>query len=351
MSMVRPAGLMSGMVFTSADPVVRERELLEAARCGDEDAFGELVEPYRAGLHAHCYRMLGSLHDAEDALQDSLLRAWRGLRGLERRGSLRAWLYRIATNACLDAIDRRPRRVLPIDFGPPANAGDDPGEPLGGSVWVEPYPDAALGVEDGHAAPESRYEQRESLELAFIAALQNLPARQRAVLILREVLGFSAREVAESLQTSVASVNSALQRARRAIDERLPARSQQATLRSLEDEGVQELVERFVDAFESGDVDAILALLTEDAAFAMPPHTSWYRGREAISDSWLMPGDPPAGLRYLPTRANGQLALATYRLEPEERRYVPIALDVLALRGARIAEITAFRMVELFPRF
>ena len=339
------------MRAATTSSTAREQDLLGAARGGDEDAFRNLVEPHHAALHAHCYRMLGSLHDAEDALQDTLLRAWRGLSGVRRRSSLRAWLYRIATNACIDASARRPKRVLPIDHGPSAGPDDDPGEPLSESVWVEPYPDEKLGVEDGYAAPEARYEQREAVELAFIAALQHLPARQRAVLILREVLGFSAREVAESLETTVASVNSALQRARKAVDERLPARSQQATLRSLGDERVRDLVERFIDAFESGDVDAILALLAEDAAFAMPPYASWYRGRDAIADSWLMPGGPPPRLRYVPTRANGQLALGTYEWDQRGRRYLPIALDVLTLRDTRIAEVTAFRTTGVFRRF
>src|SRR5687768_3241556 len=216
----------------SANATMTEQELLEAACGGDEDAFRRLVEPHRAGLHAHCYRMLGSLHDAEDALQDALLRAWRGLCEFHGRGALRNWLYRIATNACLDALARRPKRVLPIDYAPPADLDrHEPGEPLADSVWVEPYPDEMLGLEDGYAAPAARYEQREAVELAFVAALQHLPPRQRAVLILREVLGFSAREAAEALGSTPASVNSALQRARKTIDERLPDRSQPVTLR------------------------------------------------------------------------------------------------------------------------
>src|SRR5918999_682930 len=256
-----------------------ERELLEAARASEEDAFARLVEPRRTELHAHCYRMLGSLQDAEDAVQDTLLRAWRGLPKFEGRSSLRSWLYRIATNVCLEAITRRPKRILPVDHGAASDPRDGPGEPLVESVWVEPYPDEVLAVEDGYAAPEARYEQREGVELAFIAALQHLPPNQRAVLIMREVLGFSAREVGESLETSVPSVNSALQRARTTVDERLPEQSQQATLRSLGDERLREVVEGYMDAMARGDVDAVVAMLTEDATFAMPPLRTWYGGR------------------------------------------------------------------------
>src|SRR3954470_12954193 len=225
-----------------ASPPTSEAALLQAARDGGEDAFGRLVEPYRGELHAHCYRMLGSVHDVEDALQDALLRAWRGLKRFEGRSSLRSWLYTIATNTCLNAIARRPKRVLPIDYGPATDPHTGPGEPLVESVWIEPYPDRELGVEDGPYAPEARYERRESLELAFIAALQHLPPNQRAVLILREVLGFSAAEVADTLETSVASVNSALQRARKTVDDKLPERSQQATLRALGDERLRAIV-------------------------------------------------------------------------------------------------------------
>ena len=337
--------------MASTNSTRQEQRLLDAARGGDEGAFRLLIDPHRSELHAHCYRMLGSLHDADDALQDVMLRSWRGLPRFGARSSLRSWLYTIATNACLNAIERRPKRVLPIDYGPASSAGAEPGAPLAETVWVEPYPDEIIGVEDGYASPEARYERRESVEIAFIAALQHLPARQRAVLILREVLGFSAREVAESLETTVPSVNSALQRARRSLEDRLPDQSQQATLRSLGDEGVRNLVERFVDAFEGGEIDTILALLTEDAAFAMPPYPDWYRGPDAVGDSWLMPGGPPPRLRYLPASANGQLALGTYALDHGRDRYLPVALDVLTVRGGEVAEVFAFRATELFPRF
>src|ERR671931_1431773 len=262
-----------------------EEQLMEAARGGDEQAFARLVEPYRAELHAHCYRMLGSLHDAEDALQEVLLRAWRALGRFEGRSSLRSWLYTIATNTSLTAIERRPKRVLPIDYGPPADPhGDGLGVPPIEQVWVEPYPDERLGLEDGYAAPEARYELRESVELAFIAALQHLPATQRAVLILREVLGFSAREVAESLDTSVASVNSALQRARKTVDERLPEQSQQATLRTLGDDGLREVVEGYMDAMQRGDVEAVIGLVAQDAVWSMPPLPAWFTGHDTLRE-------------------------------------------------------------------
>jgi RNA polymerase sigma-70 factor, ECF subfamily len=334
-----------------APATLSEQELLDAACDGDEDAFGRLVEPHQAELHAHCYRMLGSLHDAEDALQDALLRAWRGLPGMKSRGSLRAWLYRIATNACLDTIARRPKRVLPVDYGPPIDPDHGSARALPETMWVEPYPDNRLEASDRHAAPEARYEQREAVELAFVAALQHLPGRQRAALILRDVLGFSAKEVAEALDSTAASVNSALQRARKAVDERLPDQSQQATLRTLGDEGLRELVQRFSDAFERGEVETILDLLADDATFDMPPYAGWHRGREAIAGSWLMPDEPQARLRLVPTSANGQPAFAAYRFSPDDGRFVAIALDVLTLDGARISGITAFRTSALFPSF
>ena len=200
---------------------------LEAAVRGDERAFEALIAPYRAELHAHCYRMLGSLHDAEDALQEGLLRSWRGLARFEGRSSLRSWLYRIATNSCLRLIERRPKRVLPAGYGPPAEPHGACGEPLAETVWLEPLPDGMAGIADGRAGPEARYEQRESVELAFVAALQHLPARQRAVLILRDVLGFAPAEIAEALDTSAAAVSSALQRAHR-DDRRAAARAEPA---------------------------------------------------------------------------------------------------------------------------
>ena len=325
----------------------------------DERAYRELVETHRAELHAHCYRMLGSVHDAEDALQDALVRAWRGFKGFEGRSSRRTWLYRIATNACLDLLDRRKRRALPMDFGPPTEAGEGPGAPLVESVWVEPYPDAALAP---GTSPGARYEQREGVELAFIAALQHLAPRQRAVLILREVLGFSAKEVAEALDSTVASVNSALQRAHAAVDERLPERTQQSTLRALGDDALSELVEGYVDAWERGDVDAIVAMLADDAVITMPPMATWYAGRAdvgaflrdvAFARRWdaaaFVEGE--RDVRLVRARASGQVALASYRRPPGADAFVPMALQVLTLRGAMLTEIHGFVTPSLFERF
>jgi RNA polymerase sigma-70 factor, ECF subfamily len=329
-----------------------EQDLLDAAREGSEDAFRRIVEQHRSALHAHCYRMLGSLQDAEDALQETLLRAWRGLSGFSGRSSLRTWLYKIATNTCLDAIARRTKRTLPIEHGPPANPGDDVGQPLVETVWIEPYPDETLGISEGAAEPDARYEQREALELAFIAALQHLSANQRAVLILREVLGFTAREVSDTLDTTVASVNSALGRARKAVDERLPERSQQETLRSLGDERTRELVEAYVNAWERGDVDAVAAMLTEDATFSMPPWAAWWRGRETIAAFAKDAAEYCAEARVVhPLRANGQVAIAYYHLDKETGRFRAAAIDVLTLEGDLISDITGFITPALFPSF
>jgi RNA polymerase sigma-70 factor, ECF subfamily len=324
----------------------------ERAKAGDEDAFRGLVEPYRRALHAHAYRMLGSAPDAEDAVQDSLLGAWRGLARFEGRSSLRSWLYRIATNASLKIIERRPKRVLPIDYGPPADPSDPLGEPLVESVWIEPVADDLLGLDSGLGSPAARYELRESVELAFIAALQHLPPRQRAVLILRDVLGFSAREAAEVLDATPASIDTALQRAHQTVDDRLPAEDQQETLRTLDDAALRTVVDGYVDAWQRDDVDALAAMLSEEAVFAMPPHATWFRGREAVA-AFLRRG-PISGAerwRLVPIRANGQLAFGHYIWDAEREAFVAHGIDVLTLRGDRIDEITAFLHPNLFGSF
>ena len=309
-----------------------------------ERGFADLVDRHRAELHAHCYRMLGSVYDADDALQETLLRAWRGVDGLQRASSARAWLYAIATNVCLTELGRRRRsRVLPHDFGPAADAQAPPGVPVAESVWIEPYPDEAIGLTEGRAAPEASYEQREGVELAFVAALQHLAANQRAVLILREVLGFTAQEVAEQLETTVASVNSALQRARAAVRDRVPARTQQATLRSVGDARLHEVVGRYVDAWERSDVDGFTALLAQDATFAMPPLATWYTPRDAIAiwarDHALTEAER---WRVVRTRANAQPALAFYSWVKPTGPYLPFALNVLTFRDDLVSDVTAF---------
>src|SRR3954464_10569618 len=325
-----------------AESTVEERELLETARKGSEDAYARLVEPHRSELQAHCYRMLGSVQDAEDALQEALVRAWKGLDRFEGRSSLRSWLYRIATNTSLDAIERRPKRILPIDYGPPADPHGGVGEPLVESVWIEPFPDETLGIEDGFASPDARYEQRESVELAFIAALQLLPANQRAVLILREVLGFSAPETADTLDTSVASVNSALQRARATTQKALPEQSQQESLRQLGDEKLRELVEQYADAWERNDVDTVVSMLADDAAFTMPPMARWFKGEgiRGFLEGYSML--PDWGWRPIRTTANGQPALAFYSWDAEQSAHVPFAVNVLTFEGEKIKEVDAF---------
>src|ERR687895_234544 len=323
-------------------------------RDATETGFRRLADDHRGELLAHCYRMLGSLHDAEDALQETLLRAWRGLPDFGGRSSVPPWLYPIATNVCMDVLARRSKRVLPMDYGPPSPPSPPTkaaGEPLIESVWVEPYPDEALELPDGPASPDARYEQREAVELAFVAALQHLPATQRAVLILREVLGFSAREVAESLDTTVASVNSALQRARRKVEERLPERSQQATRRSLGDERMRALIEAYLDAWKRADIDALRALLAEDAVFSMPPWPVWWQGGETIAGFSTTAAKVCPITRREPTRANGQPAVASYGMDPESGRFTASAIDVFTFEGDAIKEITAFVNPELFARF
>ena len=295
--------------------------------------------------------MLGSLEDADDALQDTFLRTWRSLDRFEGRSTLKSWLYRIATNASLDLISRRPKRVLPVDYGPPSRSSEDPGAPVVESVWIEPYPDRELGLWDGEPTPAARYEQRESIELAFVAALQHLPPRQRAVLILREVLGFSAREVAAALETTTASVNSALQRARATVEERQPQQSQQATVRELGDQRSRELVQIYVDAWERRDIDALAAVLAEDVTLAMPPFSSWWRGRETVVAYLSRTQSICPEARYIPTWANGQAAIGWYLRDEERDRFVATAIELPALEGERIKAMTSFVSPELFPRF
>jgi RNA polymerase sigma-70 factor (ECF subfamily) len=330
----------------------REQQLLTAAQDGDEGAFGRLIEPYRSELQAHAYRMLGSLHDAEDAMQETLLRAWRGIGRFEGRSSLRSWLYTIATNSSLRLIERRPKRVLPIEYGPAADPHDEVGKPLVESTWVEPYPDERLPADDGSASPEARYEQRESVELAFTAALQHLPPRQRAALILTDVLGFAPAEVAEALDATPAAVYSALQRARKATEEAMPEQSQQETLGELGDEHLREIVDRFMEAWESADVERIRALLTDDCVLAMPPWAEWFSGRDAVLE-FLPRGPFRSGRRWklVHTRANGQPAFAAYWTDGDGAVHAEGIVVLSFSPEGGVNQITSFRDPDLFPKF
>ena len=289
--------------------------------------------------------MLGSVHDADDALQETLVRAWRGAAGLRERSSARSWLYTIATNVCLTELERRKRRVLPHDLGPAAEGHTPPGEPAVESTWLEPYPDEAMGVPAGRAAPEASYDQREAVELAFVAATQHLAANQRAVLMLREVLGFSAQETATMLDTSVPSVNSALQRARAAVEERVPERTQQATLRSVGDRGLRKLIDRYVEAWERCDVPAFAGLLAEDATFAMPPLGTWYapaRHNRHVGDAVPHVGPVALARRSSPAPTPSRRWPSTRGTSPRAPT-CPFALNVLTLRDdALVTDVTAF---------
>jgi RNA polymerase sigma-70 factor (TIGR02960 family) len=318
-----------------ADDVVGEATLARA-RAGDEEAFRELTDPYRRELQVHCYRILGSMQDAEDMVQETLLGAWRGLETFEGRASMRSWLYRIATNRCLNALrarSRRPREVQAMADMPEPTRRAEP-------IWLEPYPDVLLeDIPDRSAGPATRYEARESIELSFIVALQHLPPRQRAALVLRDVLGFRTAEVAEMLDTSEGSVKGALQRARATLEELVPGDRAPRP----DSERERELVRRFVEAMQADDVDGIVALLTDDALVTMPPQPLEYQGREAIA-ALLRQRAPLRGrpLRLVPTRANTQPAFASYLPDAHAPIARPYSLIVLTLEEDAIAQMTWF---------
>ena len=324
--------------------------LIARAKEKDQDAFAQLAEPHRKELQLHCYRMLGSFHSAEDLVQETFLRAWRSLEQFEGRASFRSWLYRIATNACLTALSSRSSRVLPESLGPPFHGMLEAG-PATDVAWLEPYPDAALeGIADGAPGPDARYEMRESVQLAFIAAIQLLPPRQRAALLLHDVLGWSASETATHLDSSVASVNSALQRARATLEKQLPARRPASTPVANDEQRL--LLERYVQSWERADVDGFVALLKEDAVMTMPPWRQWYRGREEIGAffAWTSRPGGRGPFRLVSTAANGQPAFAFYtRREGAEWRAHSIQL--LAVEDHAIAEMTSFVDASFFPVF
>jgi RNA polymerase sigma-70 factor (TIGR02960 family) len=322
-------------------------QTLARARGGDQDAFRELTDPYQGELQLHIYRIVGSAQDAEDLLQETLLAAWRGLEQFEGRASLRAWLYRIATNRSLDALRasrRRPEEERTTQMPEPTRWSEP--------VWLEPYPDVLLeGIQDEAPGPEARYETKEAIALAFIVGLQQLPPQQRAVLVLRDVLGYRAREVAEMLETSEASVNSLLHRARAAFESRLPATGRErAPLPNSKLE--RDIVGRFADTVENGDVDGMVALLTDDAWLTMPPLPHAYQGRHTIS-AFLRGNEERRGtpLRLVPTRANGQPAFGCYLSVSAADVARAYGLFVLTLAGDQISAITWFADSSVFPQF
>jgi RNA polymerase sigma-70 factor (ECF subfamily) len=316
-------------------------DLLALARAGDEEAFRQLVEPYRHQLQLHCYRILGSVHDAEDALQEALLSAWRGLGGFEERALVRTWLYRVATNCCLKALRSRRRGR---SAGQPALPPDLP-EPTGpGQVlWLEPYPDFLLDqLADTAPGPEARLEAREAVSLAFVTALQLLPPRQRAVLILRDVLGFHAREVAQVLDCTAESVTSALKRARATLQRRLPGPGEREQPPVPDSAAERELVERFTRAFEAGDVDGIVGLLAEDIRLTMPPIPLEWQGRDLAGRFLAATAIRHARRSLVATRANGQPAFGIYVRDPQAPVLHSAGLLVLSLDGDRICAMTRF---------
>jgi RNA polymerase sigma-70 factor, ECF subfamily len=318
----------------------------------DQIEFGALVEPYRPELQAHCYRMVGSVQDAEDMVQEAFFRAWRRRETFEGRASLRAWLYKIATNVCLDSLKRRPRRAVPIT----RQAVSTLGEPIPSSImepiWLEPYPDDLLAADE--ASPEGDLAAREHITMAFIAALHLLPPRQRAVLILRDVLEWQASEVAEGLDMSVAAVKSALHRARATLATHAYRPDIEKQVIPQLDDAARRLLDDYVRAWETADVDTLMRLLKADATFSMPPIPSWYQGREVVGglvSKTIFSGQANGRWHLRPTRANGQIAFGLYRQMDAAHIYQGYGIQVLTFQGDLIADITTFRNPDLIARF
>jgi RNA polymerase sigma-70 factor (ECF subfamily) len=305
----------------------------------DNQDFRARFEPHRREIQAHCYRMLGSLDDAEDLAQEALLRAWNRRHTFEGRSSFRTWLHRIATNACLDVLEQRPARALPAQLSPPSSLEDPMGTAAQDPIWMSPAPDSLLAFDPG---PEACVSLRESVGLAFLVALQQLPPRQRAVLIFRDVLGWQASEVAEAVEMSVPAVNSALQRARATLESTRHA--QEGEMKPVIDETVRTLLGRYVRAWEEADHGSLIALLHEEVTLAMPPLPTWYRGRENVGGfiGQLLAGDARGRFRILPTQANGQPALAFYQLDPRTAVYRAFSLQLVEVEGNRIRGLLSF---------
>ena len=321
--------------------------LVAAATNGDAAAFSAVVERHRSELQVHAYRMLGSFEDGQDAVQDALLRAWRSRATYDGRSTFRAWLYRITTNACLRILERRPKRVLPYDAGPAAELGARPLPPAD-LPWLQPYPDLLL---DDGLDPEEAAVARETIELAFLAAIQHLPPRQRAVLILRDALDWSANETAAVLEISVAAANSALQRARATMKERLPAGRLEWAAAADTGQAERSLLQTYMEAWDRHDERKLVSLLREDVRMSMPPHPTWYEGREAVAaflaDVAFAPGSEAH--RFVPTGANRQPAFGVYRGAGADAR--PFAIHVLRIESGLVADMHFFIYPELFPAF
>jgi RNA polymerase sigma-70 factor (ECF subfamily) len=333
-----------------ADSDTPETELLARARAGDTLAFEALVKPQRRRLHVHCYRMLGSPHDADDAVQETLLAAWRGIASFEGRSALGTWLYQIGTRVCLRLIAQRPQRLSSPDYAPALISTADLGQPVAGPVWIEPLPDGEWLADVLQEEPARALQRRESVALAFVAALQHLPGTQRAVLLLRDVLEYSAAEAAEMLGTTTASVNSALQRAQKTVKDKMPGTSQVVELQALHPAGLDKLLRDLVDAWESRDVDQLVSLLAENARFTMPPLPAWFNGRASVAKfiSERMFATP---WRLRPLWANGQPGFACYMKHPGTDTFRLGAVNLLAFRAGRIVGIHAFLDPAVHRRF
>ena len=351
--------MLNGVMSAPGPAWSEEAEVVASAIEGNESAFASISERHRRELQIHCYRMLGSLQDAEDAVQETFLRAWRSRESFAYRGpsSFRAWLYRVATNACIDMLQKTPRTPFPWQPGSPQQASSGrllPPHPE--LAWLQPYPDRLLRAAPGEEQPEARVVARETIELAFVVAIQLLPPTQRAALILRDVLGWSAKETAALLDTTVAAANSSLQRARATLKQDAPDHRSEWVSPSESPAEERALVRRYMDAHERCDFAALAQLLREDARLTMPPTPSWFDGRDAITGpfaSWLDPRSPAyvGEVRRVPVTANKQPGSAGYLRRPGDSAYRPLGLELLRIENGKVAEITMFVTAELFPAF
>ncbi len=329
-----------------------QEQALAAARSGDGESFKSLADPYRNELLTHCYRMLGSLEDAEDQLQETYLRAWRRLETYEGRASFRAWLYKIATNACLDALEHRPRRILPFDQSADTPPHDASASQADEPAWIQPFPDKWLAPASPN--PEALYDAHESISLAFMVALQVLPPRQRAILILSDVLGWSTPEISDNLGITVSSVTSLLHRARATMKQRNYPRSRESIRAGTPDAQTKDLLNRYLRAWETADIEGIIALLTQDASFPMPPAPLWIQGKEAVRaiiSETILAGDARGRWKLVAIQANGQPGFAFYRMNEAARIYQPFALQVLTVSDGLVTSVITFGFPAFFRYF